>query len=730
MAGLDRGTIDALLEARHGDPFGVLGPHEQEGRMVVRALVPHAETLEVLDESGRPIATLARVHDDGLFAGPVPGLRHGSAYRLKAANAGGSWEFDDPYRFGPVLGELDSYLMREGTHRRLYEKLGAHVIEHEGASGVHFAVWAPGAFRAAVVGDFNDWDGRRHAMRKHLDTGVFEIFLPGLGEGAIYKYEIRAGDGTTLPLKADPVGFAGELRPSTASIVRRIDGFEWHDEDWLAARAEAGSLAAPVSVYEVHLGSWARGEGNRFLSYDELGEQLIPYAKDMGFSHIELLPINEHPFDGSWGYQPLGLFAPTSRFGEPAAFARFVDRCHRAGLGVLLDWVPGHFPTDAHGLVRFDGTALYEHEDPRQGFHQDWNTLIYNYGRTEVTNYLIANALFWLDRYHIDGLRVDAVASMIYLDYSRKAGEWIPNRYGGNENLEAVAFLRRMNELAYGEHPGTMTVAEESTAWPGVSKPTWLGGLGFGLKWNMGWMHDTLAYISHDPIHRRYHHHQLTFGLLYAFTENFVLPLSHDEVVHGKGSILGKMPGDDWQKFANLRAYYGFMWGHPGKKLLFMGQEFGQGREWNHDQSLDWHLLHDERHLGVQRLVRDLNRLYRELSALHQRDCEARGFEWLEANDAENSVLSWFRHGSEGTRSVLVVTNLTPIPREGYRLGLPAGGRWVERLNTDAPFYCGSGMGNMGGVDAEEVASHGRPFSARLTLPPLATLFFEHVGES
>ena len=499
----------------------------------------------------------------------------------------------DPYRFPPVLGAMDDYLIGEGTHRRLWERLGAHAIEHAGVAGVHFAVWAPNAARVSVVGDFNDWDGRRNPMRRRGGVGVWEIFIPGLGEGAVYKFELRAADGSLLPLKADPVGTGGELRPQNASVVRRVDDFTWNDAAWLAGRGAAQAVGAPVSILEVHLGSWARGEGNRFLTYDELALRLVPYAVEMGFTHLELLPVNEHPFDGSWGYQPIGLFAPTSRHGTPHDFARFVDRCHQAGLGVLLDWVPGHFPTDAHGLGRFDGTALYEHADPRQGFHQDWSTLIYNFGRTEVVNYLHANALFWLDRYHVDGLRVDAVASMLYLDYSRQAGEWVPNKFGGRENLEAVDFMRRMNELAYGEHPGVMTVAEESTAWPGVSKPTWAGGLGFGYKWNMGWMHDTLEYMGKDPAHRRWHHHQMTFGLLYAFSENFVLPLSHDEVVHGKGSILARMPGDTWQKFANLRAYYGFMWGHPGKKLLFMGQEFAQGAEWNYQQSLDWHLLGD-----------------------------------------------------------------------------------------------------------------------------------------
>jgi 1,4-alpha-glucan branching enzyme len=514
------------------------------------------------------------------------------------------------------------------------------------------------------------------------------------------------------------------LRPQNASVVRRIDDLSWTDAEWLARRGAVQSVQAPISILEVHLGSWARGEGNRFLTYDELAERLVPYAVDMGFTHLELLPVNEHPFDGSWGYQPVGLFAPTSRHGTPHDFARFVDRCHQAGLGLLLDWVPGHFPTDAHGLGRFDGTALYEHADPRQGFHQDWSTFIYNFGRTEVVNYLHANALFWLDCYHIDGLRVDAVASMLYLDYSRKAGEWVPNKFGGRENLEAVDFMRRMNELAYGEHPGAMTVAEESTAWPGVSKPTWAGGLGFGYKWNMGWMHDTLEYIGKDPAHRRWHHHQMTFGLLYAFSENFVLPLSHDEVVHGKGSLLSRMPGDTWQKFANLRAYYGFMWGHPGKKLLFMGQEFGQGAEWNYQQGLDWHLLEVGWHQGVQLLVKDLNRAYRELPALHQRDCDGAGFTWVDANNAEQSVFAWLRHGEPGTPSVLVVVNFTPVPREGYRIGLPACGRWVERINTDAALYGGSGMGNLGGVEAVAEPWHGHPCSATLTIPPLAALFF------
>ena len=721
-------TIQALVEARHDDPFAVLGPHEAAGGVVIRALVPGAAELEVVeDATGAVVGTLELRHDAGFFEGMLADRPVWFGYTLRARNAGGTWEVHDPYRYPPVLGDLDDYLIHEGTHRRLWERLGAHAIEHAGVAGVHFAVWAPNASRVSVIGDFNGWDGRRNPMRRRAGVGIWEIFIPKLGEGALYKYELRAADGSLLPLKADPLGTGAELRPQTASVVRRVDNFAWNDAAWLAGRQAAQSVQAPISILEVHLGSWARGEGNRFLTYDELADRLIPYMVDMGFTHLELLPVNEHPFDGSWGYQPVGLFAPTSRHGTPADFARFVDRCHAAGLGLLLDWVPGHFPTDAHGLGQFDGTALYEHADPRQGFHQDWSTLIYNFGRTEVTNFLHANALFWFDRYHIDGLRVDAVASMLYLDYSRKADEWVPNKHGGRENLEAVDFMRRMNELAYGQSPGIMTVAEESTAWPGVSRPTWAGGLGFGYKWNMGWMHDTLEYMGLDPAHRSWHHHQMTFGLLYAFSENFVLPLSHDEVVHGKGSILTRMPGDTWQKFANLRAYYGFMWGHPGKKLLFMGQEFAQGAEWNYQQGLDWHLLEVGWHKGVQLLVKDLNRVYRELPALHQHDCDGSGFSWVEANDAAQSVFAWMRHGNPGVPSVLVVSNLTPVPRPDYRIGLPVPGRWREALNTDGELYGGSGMGNLGGVEATPEPWHGQPCSATVTLPPLATLFF--VGE-
>ena len=719
-------AITAIVEGSHGDPFAVLGLHEEDGACVVRAFVPGAETVDVETRDGDPVARLVRRHPAGFFDGELPQRLR---YRLRAANAGGTWIVDDPYAYGPVLGPLDDWLIGEGAHAELYDRLGAHAMVHEGTAGVHFAVWAPGARRVSVVADFNAWDGRCHVMRKRLGTGVWEIFVPGGGEGTLYKYEIIAGDGTLLPLKADPVGFGAEMRPSTASVVRATTAFPWSDGDWMAARAGGDRRRAPMAIYEVHLGSWRRGDGNRWLTYDELADTLVPYAVDLGFTHLELMPVNEHPLDASWGYQPIGLFAPTSRYGEPAAFARFVDRCHRAGLGVLLDWVPAHFPVDPHGLARFDGTALYEHEDPRQGFHPDWSTAIFNFGRNEVANYLTANALFWLDRYHIDGLRVDAVASMLYLDYSREAGEWVPNREGGNQNLEAIAFLRRLNEYVYARHPGVVTLAEESTAWPGVSQPTYAGGLGFGFKWNMGWMHDTLKYLHEIPVHRQWHHDRITFGLLYAFAENFVLPLSHDEVVHGKGSLLARIPGDAWQQFATLRAYYAFMWAYPGKKLLFMGQEFAQGREWNHDAGLDWGLLDVDWHRGVQALVRDCNRAYRAERALFERDCEAEGFRWIEVEDRLHSVFAWLRTGGEGTPPVAAVTNFTPVPRKAYRIGLPLPGRWREILNTDAVAYGGSGCGNAGAVVADASPSHGFPCSATITVPPLGTVWFVHEGD-
>jgi 1,4-alpha-glucan branching enzyme len=719
------GVIEAIVAGSHEDPFAVLGPHEARGALRLRAFVPGAETLEAVTPAGERLAALARHHPGGFFEGT---LAKRTPYRLRATRGADTWTTDDAYAFGPVLGPLDDWLLAEGTHARLFDRLGAHARTHEGAAGVHFAVWAPNARRVSVVGDFNGWDGRRHVMRRRLDIGVWEIFVPGIGEGALYKYEVIGAGGDLLPLKSDPLGFGSELRPSTASVVRDTESFPWTDGEWMAARAPRDHRRSPMAVYEVHPGSWRHAGDGRWLDWDALAEALVPYVAGLGYTHVELMPVNEHPLDASWGYQPIGLFAPTARFGEPAGFARFVDRCHAAGIGVLLDWVPAHFPTDAHGLARFDGTALYEHADPRQGFHPDWNTAVFNFGRTEVANFLVANALFWLERYHVDGLRVDAVASMLYLDYSRRPGEWVPNPYGGRENLEAIAFLRRLNEMVHGLHPGIVMIAEESTAWPAVSQPTSAGGLGFGFKWNMGWMNDTLLYVKEDPVHRRWHHDRMTFGLVYAFTENFVLPLSHDEVVHGKGSLLSRFPGDAWRKFAGLRAYYAFMWAYPGKKLLFMGQEFAQGREWDFSASLDWDLLGIHWHAGVQALVGDLNRLYRGERALHERDCEGDGFRWVVVDDRDNSVFAWIRTGGEGARPVLAACNFTPVPREGYRLGLPLAGRWREILNTDAAAYGGANAGNAGGVNAEAAPSHGFPCSAAVTLPALATLWLAYEG--
>jgi 1,4-alpha-glucan branching enzyme len=717
----------AIAAGRHADPFSVLGMHRAppgapQG-MVVRCFVPGAETVSVVDEAGAHLATLARHGATDVFEGLIRGRTARFSYRVHATRGADRWSFHDPYAFVGVLGAVDDHLLVEGTHRRLYERLGAHPMRHEGCEGVHFAVWAPNARRVSVVGDFNAWDGRRHVMRKRIDSGLWEIFVPDIGEGTVYKYEIIAADGALQPLKADPFGFGAELRPSTASVVARTDDFVWQDGPWMQARAARDGRRAPVCAYEVHLGSWRRHSDAAFLNWDELAAQLVPYAVDLGFTHLELMPVTEHPLDDSWGYQPIGLFAPTRRFGDPAGFARFVDRAHRAGLGVILDWVPAHFPTDVHGLARFDGGPLYEHADPRRGFHPDWNTAIFDYGRHEVSNVLAASALYWLDRFHIDGLRVDAVASMLYLDYSRKPGEWLPNADGGNDNRDAVAFLQRVNTLAYAQHPGVMMIAEESTAWPGVSLPVDAGGLGFGFKWNMGWMHDTLDYIQHDPVHRAYHHDRLTFGLLYAFTENFVLPISHDEVVHGKSSLLGRMPGDEWQKFANLRAYLGLMWGYPGKKLLFMGQEFGQRNEWNFAAALDWWLLDHAPHRGLRDCLRELNRQYRAEPALHARDCEGEGFRWIVVDDAAQSVTAWLRLGGPGVPPVAVICNFTPVVRHGYRIGLPHAGDWLEVLNTDAIDYGGSGVGNLGRVVATEQPSHGFPASASITVPPLATIY-------
>ncbi|MFG1461825.1 1,4-alpha-glucan branching protein GlgB [Xanthobacter sp. DSM 24535] len=728
---VDPGAMEALVQGRHGDPFALLGPHGVDGSFVLRTFQPGARDVEAVDPvTGARLASLQQVHPAGVFAGkiePRDGGRGGASaprYRLRIRWGDGSLqESEDPYAFPPLLGDLDLYLLGEGTHHNLSDVLGAHVVTVDGINGVRFAVWAPNARRVSVVGDFNGWDGRRNPMRLRQAAGIWEIFIPRLGAGVRYKFELLGADGNLLPLKADPVARAAELAPATASIVVDPTPFHWTDAAWMGRRAERQSAQAPISIYELHPGSWMRHlDDGRSFSWEELGDRLIPYVADMGFSHIELLPVMEHPFGGSWGYQPLGLFAPTARFGPPHAFARFVDRCHSAGIAVLLDWVPAHFPSDAHGLAQFDGTALYEHADPREGFHHDWNTLIYNFGRSEVSGFLIASALEWLRHFHVDGLRVDAVASMLYRDYSRKSGEWVPNIHGGRENLEAVAFLRRLNETVHAKAPGAIVVAEESTAWPGVTAPVALGGLGFDFKWNMGWMHDTLHYIGYEPIHRRYHHHDMTFGLVYAFSERFVLPVSHDEVVHGKGSLLGRMPGDQWQRMANLRAYVGFMFAHPGKKLLFMGCEFGQPTEWNHDAELPWHLLDDPLHRGVQKLVRDLNALYRDTPALHERDTTPDGFAWIVGDDIDNSVFAFFRFADDGA-PVLVVANMTPVPRYDYRIGVPAGGLWGEVLNTDAVDYGGSGVGNFGAVEARAEESHGQPFALNLNLPPLAALF-------
>ena len=721
---LDPGAALAIAEGRHGAPFDVLGPHPRGKDWIVTAYAPGATKLQLLTsvKTKTPLEATPVPGFDGFFQAVLPKR---VPYRLRASNDVTEWEYDDAYRFGPVLGEMDEYLLGEGTHRRMWQVLGAHLMTHEGTAGVHFAVWAPHAQRVSVVGDFNLWDGRRHPMRLRGATGVWEIFVPDLKEGNSYKYEIRMQNGVILPLKADPVGFGSEHPPANASVVRDISPREWADVDWMETRESKQNIEAPISIYEVHLGSWKRVPGNRMLSYLELAEQLVGYVADMGFTHIEVLPVSEYPFDGSWGYQPVGMFAPTIRHGTPQEFRALVEAAHLKGIGVLIDWVPGHFPSDAHGLGYFDGTALYEHEDPRQGFHPDWNTLIYNYGRIEVSNYLISNALYWLEEYHVDGMRVDAVASMLYRDFSREAGQWIPNKDGGRENYEVIAALQRTNTICYGQVPGIMTVAEESSTFPGVTRPVSSGGLGFGFKWNMGWMNDTLSYMKKDPLFRKFNHHQMTFASSYAWSENFVLPISHDEVVHGKGSMLGKMPGTSDEKFANLRAFYGFMWAHPGKKLLFMGQEFAQGAEWNHKQSLDWHQLDIPAHAGVQTLVRDLNRVLRDNPALYFNDSRYDGFQWIDANNAEGSTYAWLRKGKHDDPMIAVVCNMTPVERR-LRLGLPDGGSWTEILNTDSAIYGGGNRGNMGMLKVESEAWNGMPQSAMVTLPPLSTIYFRH----
>jgi len=722
--------IDALVRAEHHDPFSILGPHgDGAGGQFIRAYLPGALKVEVLDkDGGEERGELTATETPGLFVGHFAQAR---PYLLRTRWAGGEQVAEDPYSFGQLLGEMDLYLFAEGNHRDLSSCLGAQLKTVDGVDGVRFAVWAPNARRVSVVGDFNVWDGRRHPMRLRHPSGVWELFIPRLQAGELYKYEILGAHGI-LPLKADPMALATSLPPDTASKVAAPLQVDWQDQEWMSGRRERQQHSQPLSIYELHAGSWQcelddLGEVARQYTWPELAERLIPYVKELGFTHIELMPIMEHPFGGSWGYQLLSQFAPSARYGTPEQFGEFVNACHQAGIGVILDWVPAHFPTDTHGLAQFDGTALYEYGNPLEGFHQDWDTLIYNLGRTEVHGYMLASALHWLKHFHVDGLRVDAVASMLYRDYSRKAGEWIPNRHGGRENLEAIDFLRHLNDVVELEAPGALVIAEESTAWPGVSQSTQQGGLGFAYKWNMGWMHDSLHYIQQDPVYRAHHHNELSFGLVYAWSERFILPISHDEVVHGKHSLIDKMPGDRWQKFANLRAYLSFMWTHPGKKLLFMGCEFGQWREWNHDQQLDWYLLQYSEHKGVQKLVGDLNRLYREEPALHDQDDAPQGFQWLIGDDAINSVYAWLRWSKDG-KPVLVVANFTPVPRQSYRVGVPFAGRWNELLNSDADTYAGSNYGNGGGAFTEEVPSHGQSLSLELNLPPLAVLILKPEG--
>ena len=723
---IDQPTADAIFYGRMGDPFSVLGPHEAVaiGR-VIRAFLPGARSVVALDRSSRE--ELCRLHETavpGLFVGR-PGSDAAYLFRIEWPAA--TQETEDPYSFGLAVSGYDLHLFAEGSHWRLAQQFGAAPITFEGTPGVRFAVWAPNATRVSVVGDFNSWDGRRHPMRQRPEAGVWELFIPRLAAGERYKFEIVDHAGNVLPQKADPLARATEKPPSTASVVADVLSFRWADDAWMQSRGERQSPHRPISIYEVHAGSWMRPAGDRAetLDWDALAERLIPYVTEHGFTHIEFLPIMEHPFTGSWGYQPLAQFAPSARFGSPEGLARFVDACHRADIGVILDWVPAHFPTDPHGLARFDGTPLYEHADPREGFHRDWNTYIFNVGRREVQGFLIASALYWLETFHADGLRVDAVASMLYRDYSRSEGEWIPNRYGGRENLESIDFLRRLNDVVRERCPGAITIAEESTAWPGVTAPTEQEGLGFSYKWNMGWMHDTLSYVSRDPVHRGWHHNEITFGLLYAFSERFVLPLSHDEVVHGKGSLYGRVPGSEWDKLATLRAYYTFMWTHPGKKLLFMGGELAQPPEWNHDSEIDWGLLKDPGHAGLNALIKDLNAIYRREPALHVQDSTPSGFEWIARDDSTNSAFTYARH-SPGSEPIIVILNFTPIGRERYRIGLPRPGVYREILNTDAATYGGANRGNYGGVIADAEPAHGRPCSAELYLPPLSALLLQH----
>ena len=725
--------LKAVADGRSGDPFAVLGRHAVtvDGRpaVIVRTLQPAASAVELITD-GR-VTPMPRRLASGLFEARIP-LEEGISseqldYRLRIHEGDAVREIVDPYQFGQVLSDYDLHLFSEGTHLRAWEKFGAHPMAIGGVAGVHFAVWAPNAQRVSVVGDFNRWDGRVHPMRRLVPSGVWELFVPDVPVGACYKYEVRTPEGHLLE-KSDPYAQQFEVPPNSASVIWPGGEYQWGDDQWMNDRTSLGGWHdRPMSVYEVHLGSWRRvpEDNYRSLTYRELARDLIPYLREMGYTHVELMPVMEHPFAGSWGYQVIGFFAPTSRFGTPDDFRYFVDECHRHGVAVILDWVPGHFPKDPHGLARFDGTALYEHADPRQGEHRDWGTLIFNYGRTEVRSFLLSSALYWLQEFHIDGLRVDAVASMLYLDYSREHGEWIPNQYGGRENLEAVDFLQRLNTVTHGRLPGTITVAEESTSWPAVSRPTYIGGLGFTFKWNMGWMHDMLEYVRQNPIHRRWHHNQITFSMLYSFTENFVLPFSHDEVVHGKRAMLDKMPGDAWQKHATLRALYGYMFGHPGKKLMFMGAEIGQWREWDHDSSLDWHLLDEPLHRGLQAWVRDLNLTYQREPSLHEVDFEGQGFSWIDCQDNENSVISMIRRARHPQDFTVMVVNFTPVPRPVYRIGVPESGWYREVLNSDAELYGGSNMGNGGGRHTEPVPAHGHDQSLSLVIPPLGFVLFK-----
>lgn len=725
--------LDHLIRGECWDPFSVLGPHVRNSssgpETIVRVFLPEAAAAMVVPvESHGPAIPMTNINPAGIFEATCPAELKSADYRIRVTDLRGRvTERHDPYAFSPFLTDYDLYLFGEGSFYKAYDKLGGQVCTHGTVKGVNFVVWAPNAMRVSVVGSFNEWDGRRLPMRSRGSTGLWELFVPELPEGEVYKFEIRPRNSEICLLKADPYATQGELRPQTASVICDVSGYSWGDGDWMQARGMKDPLAQPLSIYEVHLGSWKRvpEEGSRWLTYRELALTLVPYVKKMGFTHIELMPVTEYPFDGSWGYQTTGYFAPTSRYGSPEDFMVFVDICHQAGIGVLMDWTPAHFPDDPHGLAWFDGTYLYDHEDPRLGFHPEWNSRIFNYDRTEVRNFLINSALVWFDRYHIDGLRVDAVASMLYLDYARSAGEWIPNIHGGNENLGAVEFLKELNVVVHREHPGALMIAEESTAWPGVSRPTYVGGLGFTFKWNMGWMHDTLEYFSLEPVHRKYHQHNVTFGLVYAFTENFVLVLSHDEVVHGKKALLDKMPGDAWQRFANLRVLLGHMYGHPGKKMLFMGGEFGQWWEWNHEDSLQWHLLDNEPHRGLQQFVADLNHLYASQPALHEVDFDWNGFEWIDLHDCDQSTLTYIRRAKDPTDFIVCALNFTPVPRENFRLGVPTEGYYQELLNSDSERYGGSNLNNGAGVYAEPVPWHGRPYSMVITLPPLAAVFLK-----